>query len=112
KTIKLFDQKVDIGPHRFFSNDPRVNKLWLEVVGKDYRMVDRMTRIYYKGRFFHYPLKALDALGNLGIFEAFHCLMSYVLQRVGLGKRIDLSNFEGWVTSRFGYRLFEIFFKA
>lgn len=48
KTIELWDQKVDLGPHRFFSNDTKVNQLWLEVVGKDYRMVDRLTRIYYK----------------------------------------------------------------
>ena len=32
KTIELWDQKVDIGPHRFFSSDPRVNKIWLEYV--------------------------------------------------------------------------------
>ena len=36
KTVNLWEQKVDIGPHRFLSNDTRVNKLWLEVVGEDY----------------------------------------------------------------------------
>src|SRR3954454_4249713 len=62
KTINLWNQRVDLGPHRFFSNDPRVNKLWLELVGDDYDMVDRLTRIYYKGKFFYYPLKPLNAL--------------------------------------------------
>ena len=38
KTINLWNQKVDIGPHRFFSNDLRVNELWLEVAGKDYEL--------------------------------------------------------------------------
>src|SRR5690606_8316130 len=61
KTIELWNQRVDLGPHRFFSSDSRVNKLWLEVAGQDYDMVDRLTRIYYKGKFFHYPLKAIDA---------------------------------------------------
>ena len=27
RTIDLWGQKVDLGPHRFFSNDPRVNEV-------------------------------------------------------------------------------------
>ena len=71
KTIDLWNQKVDLGPHRFFSNDSKVNKVWLEVVGKDYKMVDRLTRIYYKKKFYYYPLKPFDALFKLGIGTAF-----------------------------------------
>ncbi len=110
RTIALWDQKVDLGPHRFFSNDPRVNKVWLEVVGSDYLMVDRLTRIYYKKRFFYYPLKAFDALRNLGPFEALRCIFSYLVQIVSPRKNSD--NFQDWVVSRFGRRLFEIFFKS
>ena len=51
KTLDLWNQKIDLGPHRFFSDDTKINKLWLEVVGDDYRMVDRLTRIYYKKKF-------------------------------------------------------------
>ena len=50
KTIELWEQRVDTGPHRFFSRDRRVNEVWLEVVGRDYRMVDRLTRIQRKGQ--------------------------------------------------------------
>ncbi len=110
KTIELWGQRVDIGPHRFFSSDTRVNKLWLEVVGRDYDMVDRLTRIYYKNRFFYYPLKPFDALTKLGVFEAFRCLLSYI--RIRFSPLSDISTFENWVTNRFGKRLFEIFFKT
>ena len=48
RSFELFDRKVDLGPHRFFSNDTRVNKLWLEVIGNNYKMVNRITRIFYK----------------------------------------------------------------
>jgi protoporphyrinogen oxidase len=84
KTIDLWDQRVDLGPHRFFSNDTKVNKVWLEVVGNDYRMVDRLTRIYYKKKFYYYPLKPFDALKKLGIGTAFLCVMSYMKERVFL----------------------------
>lgn len=110
RTIDLWGQRVDIGPHRFFSNDPRINLLWLEVIGQDYEMVDRLTRIYYKGKFFHYPLRVFNALKNLGIFEAARCMVSYGLERMKPAK--PAVSFEDWVSSRFGKRLFQIFFKT
>jgi protoporphyrinogen oxidase len=110
KTIDLWGQKVDLGPHRFFSNEKRINQIWLEVVGRQYAMVDRLTRIYYKKRFFFYPLKPIDALMNLGIFEAVRCVISYLKSLMSPPQ--NNGSFESWVVSRFGRRLFEIFFKT
>ena len=110
KSIDLWDQRVDLGPHRFFSQDTKINELWLEVVGKDYGIVDRQTRIYYKKKFFDYPIRAMNALQGLGLWEASRCMISYMLERLAPTK--DTSTFEGWVTSRFGKRLFTIFFKT
>ncbi len=117
RSFTLWDQTVDLGPHRFFSSDARVNRLWLEIVGRDYQMVDRMTRIYYRGRFFNYPLAAGNALRNLGLVEAAGCLASYVKQQCrakqqGEGNENEDASFEDWVVSRFGRRLFEVFFKT
>ncbi len=110
RTIQLWNQKVDIGPHRFFSSDKRVNELWLEVAGRDYKMVNRLTRIYYKRKFYYYPLKAFNALFNLGIFQALLCVLSYGRQRIA--PKPEDGSFESWVTRRFGKRLFRIFFKT
>ncbi|MDX2270015.1 MAG: FAD-dependent oxidoreductase [Bryobacter sp.] len=110
KTIELWGQLVDIGPHRFFSTDARVNRLWLEVAGQDYEMVDRQTRILYKKNFFQYPITALDALRKLGVFEAARCVISYGLQLLAPAK--EAKTFEDWVVKAFGRRLFEIFFKS
>ncbi|HEX5220622.1 MAG TPA: FAD-dependent oxidoreductase [Verrucomicrobiae bacterium] len=110
RSFSLWGQTVDIGPHRFFSRDRRVNEQWLEVVGSDYAMARRLTRILYRGQFYSYPLQPLDALRNLGSFEAARCVGSYALERI----RPESLNgsFEGWVCRRFGRRLFEIFFKT
>ncbi len=110
KTIDLWGQKIDLGPHRFFSNDTRVNKVWLEVTGKDYRMVDRLTRIYYKKKFFYYPIKPFDALFKLGVGTAMVCVFSYMRQRIA--PRKEDGSFESWVVRRFGYKLYSIFFKT
>ncbi|CAN5519754.1 hypothetical protein BH10ACI2_BH10ACI2_07010 [soil metagenome] len=110
KSITLWDQIVDIGPHRFFSSDSRVNKFWLEIVEDNYQMVNRLTRIFYNDRFFYYPLKPLDAFAKLGIFETARCVFSYLKEK--LSPTPVKGDFESWVTSRFGKRLFDVFFKT
>jgi protoporphyrinogen oxidase len=110
KTIILWNTQVDIGPHRFFSYDKRVNKIWLEVVGKDYKMVKRITRIYYKKKFFLYPIKPFDALQKIGLIEAFSSLLSYLSEKLKPSK--SANNFESWVKKRFGEKLYTLFFKT
>jgi protoporphyrinogen oxidase len=115
KTINLWNQKVDLGPHRFFSSDPRVNKVWLELVGSDYEMVNRLTRVYYKNKFFYYPLKPLNALSQLGALEAANCMLSFAKETLLPKNNSSVSgdeSFETWVVKKFGRRLFEIFFKT
>ncbi|MBI2425137.1 MAG: FAD-dependent oxidoreductase [Candidatus Hydrogenedentes bacterium] len=114
RSISLWNQTVDIGPHRFFSSDARVNRLWLEVVGQDYRMVDRLTRIYYRKRFFSYPLQPVNALINMGPVEAARSLLSYAREKISPQAPRDgaTDTFEFWVVNRFGRRLFELFFKT
>ncbi len=110
RTIPLWGQRVDLGPHRFFSTDRRVNHLWLEVAGSDFLMIDRLTRIFYNNRFFQYPIRPFDALANLGPLETIRCLASYGAQLISPAP--DNGAFEDWVIRAFGRRLFEIFFKT
>ncbi len=110
RSIRLWDQTVDLGPHRFFSKDRQINELWLEVAGKEYEIVRRKTRIFYNKTFFDYPIRAFNALKGLGIREAILCMISYMKQKIAPVK--DTSTFEGWVTRRFGARLYRIFFKT
>lgn len=110
RTIRLWDHLVDLGPHRFFSGDPRVNNLWEEVMGDEYVVVKRLTRILYNGAYFDYPLRAADVLRKLGPVEAFTCLASYLHRQVA--PKEERGDFGSWVENRFGSRLFEIFFKS
>jgi len=110
KSFELFGQIVDCGPHRFFSSDKIVNDLFHEVVQDDYTLVNRLTRIYYKNKFFDYPLKLGNVLKNLSPLEIIQILWSYAVQRV-FGKK-NLDTFEDWVTDKFGKKLFQMFFKT
>ena len=108
-SINMWDTRVDLGPHRFFSSDPRVNSFWLKIIEDQYQMIERQTRIYYKNKFFDYPLKPFNALNKLGLAESVKCLVSY-LNTIFSKKK--LINFEDWITKKFGKRLYEIFFKT
>ena len=111
RTVDRNGWKFDIGGHRFFTKVEEVYEIWDEMLDKDdFIMRPRMSRIYYNGKFFDYPLKASNALFNLGILEAIRCVLSYIYIRIFPIKEIN--NFETWVASRFGWRLYNIFFKT
>lgn len=110
RSLDLWGHRVDLGPHRFFSRDARINRVWLDVMGTDYRLVARQTRILYRNRLFDYPLKAANALATMGVAEATLCVASYARAQIGRGAPLD--TFEDWVVSRFGRRLYEMFFKT
>ena len=61
--------RFDIGGHRFFTKVTPVEELWIEILGDDLLTRPRLSRIYYNGKFFSYPLKPFNALFGLGIFE-------------------------------------------
>ncbi len=100
----------DMGGHRFFSKEPEVNRLWQEVLGDDFLCRPRLSRIYYNHKFFHYPLKPVNALVGLGFWQSVSVGLSYLRWQIFPSSRED--TFEQWVTNRFGKRLFTIFFKS
>jgi len=110
RTVNYKGFRFDIGGHRFFSKNPEIEKLWSEILGD--RMLERarLSRIYYRGRFFKYPLETWDALSQLGLFQAAACMMSYLAARVRPQR--EIRSFEDWVVNAFGRRLYETFFKS
>ena len=66
RTDEYKGYRFDIGGHRFFSKSGEVNALWREILGDELITRSRLSRIYYDRKFFHYPLKPVDALWKLG----------------------------------------------
>jgi protoporphyrinogen oxidase len=110
RTVEHNGYRFDIGGHRFFSKNQEVEDLWTEILGDEMLTRGRLSRIYYRGRFFAYPIKAVNALWNLGPLEALRCLASYMWARVHPVR--NPKTLEDWVRNQFGWRLFSIFFKT
>jgi protoporphyrinogen oxidase len=110
QTAQYKGYRFDIGGHRFFTKVQPVQDLWEELLGPEFISVPRLSRIHYNGRYFNYPLKAMNALRGLGPVNAVRIVWSYL--RAALNPHPVEENFEQWVSNRFGKRLYEIFFKT
>ncbi|HEU5142523.1 MAG TPA: FAD-dependent oxidoreductase, partial [Solirubrobacterales bacterium] len=102
--------RFDLGGHRFFTKSGEVEALWSEILGPEMLVRPRLSRIYWRGRFIQYPLRATDVIARIGPAELMRCAASY--GRARLGRRSNEESFEQWVSARFGRRLFELFFKT
>src|SRR5205823_2762647 len=102
--------RFDIGGHRFFTKVPEIDRLWREMLDDSFLKVPRLSRIFYGGQFYDYPLSALGTLRKIGVCESALILLSYFRAKIKPLKRED--TFEQWVVNRFGRRLFNTFFKT
>jgi predicted dehydrogenase/protoporphyrinogen oxidase len=110
KTIEFNGYRFDLGGHRFFTKLKAVQQLWEETLGDDFLTRPRLSRIYYNGKYFAYPITARDVVGRLGLWESILCALSYLA--AARHRRVDAETFEEWVTARFGRRLYDAFFRS
>ncbi len=108
RTVNYKGYLFDIGGHRFFTKWDEVFKLWQDVLGEKFIVRPRLSRIYYRNRYFYYPLRPFNALFGLGILESIRILLSFIHARL-FPSPVE-ENFEQWVCNRFGKRLYGIFF--
>ena len=105
RTVERDGWRFDIGGHRFFTKVPEVEELWHEILpDEDFMLRPRMSRIYYRGKFYDYPLKAITRCATSGWSRRSAACCSYVWARVRPPK--DESNYEDWLVARFGWRLY------
>jgi protoporphyrinogen oxidase len=110
QTVEYKGFRFDIGGHRFYTKVSLVQQIWREILGADLLTCTRLSRIYYKSKFFRYPLEPFDAFRRLGWMETLRCGLSFAWSRA-FPERPEV-DFETWVSNRFGRRLFEKFFRS
>ena len=111
RTVERDGWRFDIGGHRFFTKVVPVEEFWHEILpDEDFLLRPRMSRIYYGGKYYDYPIKLGNALSNLGILEAVRCGLSFLWVRIHPPK--DRTTLEGYVVANYGWRLYRHFFKT
>ena len=137
KTAQHNGNRIDLGGHRFFSKDESINRIWLDILNLQGETVSpkieepqfcsypgdadpnvsdnvmllrrRVSRIYYDGKFFDYPVSLdMDTLKKLGLFTSIKCAFGYIWSCIFKRKGDSLEDF---YINRFGKPLYNLFFK-
>ena len=110
KTVEFEGFRFDLGGHRFFTKIPEIRALWDELLGHRFVVRGRRSRILYRKQFFDYPLRPLATMKQLGLLTALGVASSYAWAQ--LCPRRPEDNLENWISNRFGWRMYEMFFKT
>ncbi len=78
RTVRYKGYKFDIGGHRFFTKVKVVEDMWHEVMRDDFLLRSRSSRILYRGKYFHYPMRPMNALFGLGLGNSILVVLSYL----------------------------------
>lgn len=112
RTVVSNGFRFDLGGHRFFSTDPKINAFVEDLVSDELITVGRSSKIYLRGKFFDYPLKPMNALFGLGLMTTVGAVADYGLEKVkGLVSKKENISLEDWVVSNFGRTMFNIYFR-
>ncbi len=104
--------RFDLGGHRFFTHDVRVEEFVRELLGDELVTVPRASRIYLRGKWIEYPLRPLGALFGLGPRTSAQILLGYASTNIARRLRpAPLVSLEDWVVAHFGRPLFEFYFR-
>lgn len=113
RTVVNGDFRFDLGGHRFFSKSKEINDFLENLLRYELIDVGRKSRIYFKKRYFDYPLEPRNAVFGLGISTALKILISYISQRIkNVYSRKTVATLEDWVVDKFGRRMFQLYFKS
>ena len=113
RTIKYRNCRYDIGTHRFYTLNKEINDFYNNILGDDKLEVKRLSRILHNKKFFLYPLSPFNTLFNLGLVDATLMMISYINALIKKKLNITkINNYEDWIISNFGYRLYNSFFKS
>ncbi len=112
KTIKEKGFRFDTGPHRWYTKNDMVNNWMLKLLGDEVIKIPRLTRIYFDGKFFNYPVKIKSTLEGMGIWKTTLAVFDYFRSRLSqrLIRRPVVTIEEGYI-AQFGRVLYEMFFK-
>ena len=110
RTVRYGSYRVDLGGHRFLTDNREIMDWWRRMLPDDFLEVARQSRIYYNGQFLDYPLRGPEVFLKLGPLDSLACLGSYLWRLVHPLK--PERSLRDWVVNRFGDRLFHRFFES
>jgi len=104
--------KFDLGGHRWFTKNEDLNAWFRRLMGDEIVWVERISRIYYDGGYYTYPISILNVIKNAGMFTIMQAGITYILSALKysvFNKSID--NMKDAYVAQFGGKLYDMFFR-
>lgn len=112
RTVQAEGYRFDLGGHRWFTKNEALNDWFRNLMDGELVMVDRISRIFYDGKYFFYPIRFSDLLrktGPLTILHAGFAFLWAVFQQAVFPKPVE--NMQQAYCAQFGRKLYEMFFR-
>jgi protoporphyrinogen oxidase len=111
RTIVRDGYRFDIGGHRWFTKNDELNQLFVGLLGDEIVHVDRISRIFFDGRYVDYPLRLKNVLGSIGWRTAGRAIADYALAQCQQPAANREHTMEEAYVAQFGRTLYERFFR-
>jgi protoporphyrinogen oxidase len=112
RTIVHGDYRFDLGGHRFFTKNRELEQFLKDLMGEEFIVTPRSSKIYLGGKYFDYPLRPANALFGLGIGKTIKIVVDYVYEKIkNTFRKKEIISLEDWVVSNFGRTMFNLYFK-
>lgn len=112
KTVVQNGFRFDLGGHRFFTKDRKIDGFVRDLMKDELVSVPRKSKIFLRNKYFDYPLKPFNAVFGLGIPTTVKIMSDYAAEQLKrLVRKTDIISLEDWVVSNFGRKMFDIYFK-
>ena len=112
RTVHYKGYKFDLGGHRWFTKNEDLNNWFRRLMEGEIVMVDRISRIYYGGKYFFYPIRFSDILKKTGPITIMHAGLAFmwaILTQAVSSK--PPANMKEAYTAQFGSKLYDMFFR-
>ncbi len=112
RTVHAKGYKFDLGGHRWFTQNEALNDWFRRLMEGELVLVNRISRIYYGGKYFNYPISFGDVIKNTGLITMAMAGIAYVQAFFAYAVfKKPVTNMKEAYTKQFGSKLYEMFFK-
>lgn len=101
----------DFGPHAYHAQNERVLALFKEMAHDGFPAQGKNVRIKFRGKYYRYPLEAVDLARSMDPVLAARAFIDYLLERARQQIRPRrMVSAEDWVVQSMGRTLYDLFF--
>ena len=112
RTIEHKGYRFDLGGHRWFTKNEHLNNWFRHLMTGELTNVKRISRIYYDGKYFNYPIQFRNIVDNTSLLTIVHATLAFIWSALRFAVRTTpVQNMKDAYVAQFGTKLYDMFFR-